>query len=140
MSDTRSLWLGERATTESPEWSDGRMYAIAFDLDTIACQRRYPGASWRNAYDDIRRVLEEYGFRGQQGSVYYSSHAKSVRVVQTVLAIQNRYPWFREVVRDLRMLRIEENDDLLPLLGQPELPLSKSSTGRESDASKRGMH
>jgi virulence-associated protein VapD len=108
---------------DGPAWSEGRMYAIAFDFNTAACQSRYPGADWKSAYRDVQRVLEAYGFWSQQGSVYYSKHATAVKVIQAVLAVQAKHPWFREVVRDLRMLRIEENDDLLPLLGQPELPL-----------------
>lgn len=122
-------WSRERgvaALTETQEWSDGRMYAIAFDLDTSSCQRLYPGSDWKHAYRDIQTVLTEFGFWGMQGSVYYSQHAKSVKVFQTIVALQERHPWFRSVVRSLRMLRIDENDDLLPILGQPELPLSPS--------------
>jgi virulence-associated protein VapD len=45
----------------------------------------------------------------------------------TVLAVQEvskRYSWFRVAVRDIRMLRIEENNDLMPAVGgYGELPL-----------------
>lgn len=118
--------------SEQPTWSDDRMYAIAFDLDTAACERHYPGACWRNAYADIQRVLEDCGFWGQQGSVYYSNHKRMVKVWLAVEALKTKLPWFRFVVRDLRALRIEENDDLLPLLGQPELPLDKPDSRRRS--------
>lgn len=111
-------------------WSEGRMYAIAFDLDCSACKRHYPGRDWRHVYRDIQIVLNEYGFWNQQGSVYYSHHGRTVQVVKAVMALQERFPWFRSVVRDLRMLRIEENDDLKPLLGQPELPLSEKPSMR----------
>ena len=111
-------------------WSEDRMYAIAFDLDTAACERHYPGADWRSAYADIKRVLEGAGFWGQQGSIYYSNHKRAVKVFQTVMELQAKCPWFRMVVRDLRMLRIEENDDLLPILGQPELPLDDPQSRR----------
>lgn len=124
--------LGSRGPvrhSSDSRWDAGRMYAIAFDLDTDACGRLYPGADWRGAYGDIRRVLEAAGFWSQQGSVYYSNHTKVVKVWQTIMELQTKYPWFRLVVRDLRMLRIEENDDLLPLLGQPDLPLPMTGTG-----------
>jgi virulence-associated protein VapD len=114
-------------TPNASGWSEERMYAIAFDLDKAACERHYPGADWRSAYADIRRVLEEHEFWGQQGSVYYSKHSRSVRVWQAITELQRRHPWFRLVVRDVRMLRIEENDDLKPLLGQPTLPMDLPS-------------
>ena len=42
-----------------------------------------------------------------------------------VQALTKRYLWFRHVVSDIRMLRIEENNDLMPAIGQGELPLDK---------------
>ena len=124
-------YQGERSDGPlGTRWSEGRMYAIAFDLDTVACKRVYPGPDYRHAYRDIQVVLEEFGFWNEQGSVYYSSHAKSVRVAQAVIEIQRRHPWFRESVRSLRVLRIDENDDLLPLLGQPELPINQPASRR----------
>jgi virulence-associated protein VapD len=94
-----------------------RMYAIAFDLDTSQLQNEYPNASWQNAYGDIRTVLESRGFTWQQGSVYFGS--ESIDAVQCVLAAQalsQAYPWFSGCVRDIRMLRIEELNDLSPAL------------------------
>jgi hypothetical protein len=57
-------------------------------------------------------------------------------VRQAVTELQRRHPWFRNVVRDLRMLRIEENDDLLSLLGQPDLPMDLPP---RAPPSKRGL-
>lgn len=101
------------------------MYAICFDLDTDALKRHYPGAYYQNAYDDIKRLFQQHGFGRQQGSVYFAAKP-SITSVQCVLAVQDvakRYAWFRHVVRDIRMLRIEEHNDLGPVLGEPELPL-----------------
>ncbi|BBK44851.1 endoribonuclease VapD [Allostella vacuolata] len=94
------------------------MYAIAFDLDTDTLERTYHNASWRNAYEDIRRVLAEHAFDRQQGSVYFGD-AEKVDPVRCVLAVQDltrRYPWFAAAVNDIRMLRIEENNDLRPAI------------------------
>jgi virulence-associated protein VapD len=94
-----------------------RMYAIAFDLDTAQLQAEYPNASWQNAYGDIKKVLLPLGFNWQQGSVYFGG--KDMDAVKCVLAAQalsNAYPWFKNCVRDLRMLRIEELNDLSPAL------------------------
>ncbi len=102
------------------------MYAIAFDLDTEMLTTHYPGASPNNGYDDIRRVFEEFSFARQQGSVYFSqrSDASPVTCVLAVQEVVRRHPWFRLAVRDIRMLRIEENNDLMPAVGDyGDLPL-----------------
>ena len=38
------------------------MYAIAFDLDVEALKIHYHDASYNNAYEDIRKAFEGYGF------------------------------------------------------------------------------
>ncbi len=94
-------------------------YAISFDLDTQILQEVYPGASWNNAYADVRNFLEANGFTHQQGSVYFGGDA--IDVVACVVVAQNlarEFAWFEPSVRDIRMLRIEENNDLLPALKQ----------------------
>lgn len=93
------------------------MYAIVFDLDTITLEQTYPNASWRNAYSEIRRVLEDRGFEWQQGSTYFGGETISpVDCVLAVQALKREYSWFQPSVRDIRMLRIEENNDLGPAL------------------------
>ncbi|WP_235911570.1 virulence factor [Mesorhizobium xinjiangense] len=97
----------------------GRMYAITFDLDTQTLEQSYGNASWRNAYADIRNALRNHGFDWQQGSVHFGD--ETVNAVSCVLAVQDltrRFPWFRPSVRDMRMLRIEENNDLGPAIEQ----------------------
>lgn len=93
------------------------MYAIVFDLDTQVLQATYRNASWNNAYVDVRRVLEQRGFEWQQGSTYFGNDR--VTAVDCVLAVQQLkrdYEWFGPSVLDIRMLRIEENNDLSPAL------------------------
>ncbi|MCU4118413.1 virulence factor [Variovorax sp. N23] len=95
----------------------GRMYAIAFDLDTQVLQGAYPGPSYTNAYGEIKKILVSKGFAWQQGSVYFGN--ETITAVQCVLAAQAlsaTLPWFKASVRDLRMLRIEELNDLTPAL------------------------
>jgi virulence-associated protein VapD len=90
-------------------------FAIAFDLDTKTLQDSYPNASWQNAYFDIERALREHGFTRRQGSVYFGD--ERVDVVSCQLAVQElavEYDWFAPSVRDIRMLRIEDNNDLMP--------------------------
>lgn len=96
------------------------MYAIVFDLEMASLSEAYPNDSFKNAYADIRKVLvDEYGFEWQQGSTYFGG--KDVDAVTCVLASQelaSRYDWFASSVRDIRMLRIEENNDLLPAVNR----------------------
>ena len=92
-------------------------YAIAFDLDTDTLKQSYPNPSFTNAYGDIRKILEPLGFTWQQGSVYFGG--PKIDPVTCVLAAQSlsrTYPWFKNSVRDMRMLRIEEVSDLKPAL------------------------
>lgn len=92
-------------------------YAVAFDLDTTILKATYPNPSWNNAYGDIRKVIEPLGFAWQQGSMYFGND--KVNAVTCVLAAQqlsSTYSWFKASVRDIRMLRIEEMNDLMPAL------------------------
>jgi virulence-associated protein VapD len=91
------------------------MFAITFDMDTSALQASYHNASWQNAYNDIANTLRRYGFTRQQGSVYFGD--ETVDAVRCVLAVQDlskTYVWFSAAIRDVRMLRIEDNNDLMP--------------------------
>jgi virulence-associated protein VapD len=94
------------------------MYAIAFDLDTETLQKTYGTPSYNNAYQDIRDVLtQKHGFKWQQGSVYFGGD--TVNAVSCVIAsidLARTYNWFTASVRDIRMLRIEENIDLKPAI------------------------
>ena len=94
------------------------VYAIACDMDVDSLRARYSDP-YNNAYTEIRRVLQELGFRWQQGSVYFGGD--EVNAVTCVLAAQDlarRLPWFAASVRDIHMLRIEELNDLMPAVQQ----------------------
>lgn len=91
------------------------MYAIAFDLDTATLKASYHNESWQNAYNDISKALRGHGFDRTQGSVYFGN--ETVDAVTCVLAVQqltSDFQWFAPSVRDIRMLRIEDNNDLRP--------------------------
>jgi virulence-associated protein VapD len=92
----------------------GRVYAFAFDVDIEQLRANY-GEPYNNAYLEIRRVLQRHGFAWQQGSVFFGG--ESVTAVTCVLAaigLAQSLPWFAASVRDIRMLRIEELNDLMP--------------------------
>lgn len=96
------------------------MYAITFDFNVEILKEKYRNPSYNNAYADVRKVLtEEYGFSWTQGSVYFGD--ESVNAVACVMAVQDlqgRFDWFEPSVRDIRMLKIDDNNDLGPAIGR----------------------
>ena len=103
---------------DHPLSTEGRMYAIAFDMDIESLRQNY-GDPYNNAYLEVRRVLQRHGFTWQQGSVYFGG--PEINAVTCVLAAQDlarSLPWVAASVRDIRMLRIEELNDLMPAVQQ----------------------
>ena len=97
------------------------MYAIVFDFDTQTLEQTYPNASWRNAYTDVRNFLGDRGFEWKQGSTYFGDDTvDAVKCVTAVQRLSRKYDWFKASVRDVRMLRIEENNDLMTALDDSE--------------------
>jgi virulence-associated protein VapD len=83
---------------------EGRVYAIS---------------PYNNAYLEIRRVLQRHGFAWQQGSVYFGGpDITAVTCVLAAMDLAHSLPWFAASVRDIRMLRIEELNDLMPAVQQ----------------------
>ncbi|MGI8979107.1 MAG: virulence factor [Pirellulaceae bacterium] len=94
------------------------MYAIAFDMDIDSLRIHY-GDPYNNAYAEIRKVLQSHGFNWQQGSVYFGGeNINAVTCVLAAIDVSNQLPWFAPSVRDIRMLRIEELNDLMPAVQQ----------------------
>jgi virulence-associated protein VapD len=103
------------AVSQALHLSGGKpMYAIAFDMDIESLRVHY-GDPYNGAYVEIRKVLQRHGFNWQQGSVCFGGEA--INAVTCVLAAQDlsrQLPWFSASVRDIRMMRIEELNDLMP--------------------------
>ncbi len=119
------IHLGLRGITKT---TGKPMYAIAFDMDIESLRSQY-GDPYNNAYTEIRRLLQQHGFRWQQGSVYFGGD--EINAVTCVLAAQHlarQLPWFAASVRDIRMLRIEEMNDLMPAVQL--IPRSENSMGQ----------
>lgn len=101
-----------------PSNLDKPMYAIAFDMDIESLRANY-GDPYNNAYLEIRKVLQRHGFTWQQGSVYFGGEAiNAVTCVLAAIDVAQQLPWFTASVRDIRMLRIEELNDLMPAVQQ----------------------
>lgn len=104
------------------------MYAIVFDLDTNTLKDVYPGPSGNNAYNEVRSFLAARGFDWQQRSTYFGND--TVDAVTCVLAVQDmaqKLEWFAVSVRDIGMLRIEENNDLIPAVARRSIQPSKAN-------------
>ena len=93
-------------------------YAILFDLDTNCLTECNPDTTYYGVYNkEVRDFLMDRGFKWTQGSVYFGD--ETITAVKCVLVVQElgkQFPWFTACVKDLRMLRVEENNDLLPAL------------------------
>ena len=116
------------STLPSPEDFDSitakeeRVYAIAFDVDIDSLKTNYADP-YNNAYYEIRRVLQRHGFSWQQGSVYFGGpKINAVTCVLAAMDLARSLPWFAVSVKDIRMLRIEELNDLMPAVQQAAQP------------------
>lgn len=95
---------------------EGTVYAVAFDMDIEQLRVHY-GDPYNNADVEIRKVLEGHGFQWQQGRVYFGGASVSAAsVMVAVIDLTTQLPWFAASVRDIRMLRIEELNDLMPVV------------------------
>ena len=74
---------------------------IAFDLDTNQLKKYYPNENWKNAYRDIKRVMEANGFTWRQGSIYISeSGISSAFATKVVEELPKKLPWTNICMRD----------------------------------------
>ncbi|GAA9340995.1 endoribonuclease VapD [Helicobacter pylori] len=91
------------------------MYAVTFDLDTNFLNENAVNLS--KVYSDIAKFMEQHGFKWQQGSVYFGDETiNAVTCVATVQILAKQIPSFAVCVKDVRMLKIEENNDLMPAI------------------------
>jgi virulence-associated protein VapD len=112
--DARSTPI--RPGLPAPFKREGTVYAIAFDMDIEQLRVHY-GDPYNNAYLEIRRILERHHFQWQQGSVYFGDATVTTATVMiAVIDLTTQLPWFAACVRDIRMLRIEELNDLMPVV------------------------
>ena len=88
-------------------------YAIAFVLDADTLSKTYTRGNQAKAYAEIEDTLRSYGFSRQQGSVY---KVDAVRTVMAARRLATKHVWFAASVRDIRMLRIEDDNDLMPAI------------------------
>ena len=80
---------------------------IAFDLDTKALEKYYPGQHWRGSYEIIKRHMLKNDFEWLQGSVYVSARPMSSAETTRILgSLVKRNPWLNLCMRDCREANI----------------------------------
>lgn len=95
------------------------MYAVAFDLDIESLKKSYHVPSYENAWGDIRKFMESKGFQWQQRSLYFGGETvNAVTCVITIVELSKKFPWLSKSVKDIRMLRIDEFNDLMAAVHQ----------------------
>ncbi|UZF08149.1 virulence factor [Riemerella anatipestifer] len=93
------------------------MYAILFELDTNCLNDNYEGNTYHNSYKLVNDFMIEKRFHLEaRKCLLGGANIDAVTCVLVVQKLSKKYPWFSNCVKDVRMLRIEENNDLLPAI------------------------
>jgi len=85
------------------------MYAVAFDLVVADTEQHHPKGV-EQAYSDIGSILNQYGFRRVQGSLYVTDNEDMANLFLVVQSLRSQV-WFPKSVRDIRAFRIEQWSD-----------------------------
>ena len=95
------------------------MYAIAFDFDTKKLEKQF-GPSYTNKYKEIETFFNEHHFHWKQGSLYYGDLDRSKvdmpKTFAMLTKLSRTFPWFKDCVRDVRILTIQDDDNLIDYL------------------------
>ena len=98
--------------TQQPAIATPSRYAICIDLDPGVLAQIY-GPSWQAAYSDVTRFLAEHGFVRRYGTVYFGNDTiVAVHCMMVVQQLALEFDWFAPAASDVRMIRIEGNNDL----------------------------
>jgi virulence-associated protein VapD len=101
--------LGE---TQQPAIATPSRYAICIDLDPGVLAQIY-GPGWETAYTDVTRFLAEHGFVRRYGTVYFGDGTiVAVHCMMVVQQLALQFAWFAPAASDVRMIRIEGNNDM----------------------------
>lgn len=87
-------------------------YLITFDMNTKCLTENYPSNNQSNACTDIKQVLESYGFKSIQESVYKGQ--EGISEAHGTLAIQEltaTLDWFYSCVSNIKFYRLESELD-----------------------------
>jgi len=84
---------------------------------TYAILARLDGPHQTTRSTQIALALAEFGFTRQQDGLYVGDASmNAVHCITTVQKVARRLEWFSEAARTLRLLRIDEDTDLMPAI------------------------
>ncbi len=102
----------EHDGSQDPATRPPSRYAICVELDPGVLAQVY-GPSWQNAYADVSRFLAEHGFVRRYGTVYFGDDTiVAVHCMMVAQRLALAFDWFAPAASDVRMIRIEGNNDL----------------------------
>ena len=111
--------------------------AINFDLDTHQLKEHYPGRSYRQAYDDLRRFFKQHGFSHRQGSGYISDEKLSTADIYDLMDdLTQRFTWIGVCVNKIDVTDSGRQHDLTELLKPAEELHLESSILLEAEGEK----
>lgn len=91
--------------------------ALNFDLDTHQLKVHYPGANYRQAYDDLRRFFKRHQFSHRQGSGYLSDNTLTTADIYDLMdELSQQLPWIGDCVNKIDVTNIGRQHDLTDLL------------------------
>ena len=95
--------------------------ALNFDMDTHQLKAHYPGANYRQAYDDLRRFFKRHGFSHRQGSGYLSDQRLGTADIFDLMdELSRQFPWAADCVRRIDVTNVGRQHDLTELLRPAE--------------------
>lgn len=95
--------------------------ALNFDLATKQLKEHYPGANYRQAYDDLRRFFNRHHFSHRQGSGYISDDKLSTADIYDLMdELSRQYPWLGICVSKIDVTNVGRQHDLIELLKPTE--------------------
>ena len=95
--------------------------ALNFDMDTHQLKVHYPGANYRQAYDDLRRFFKRHGFSHRQGSGYLSDQRLGTADIFDLMdELGRQFPWAADCVRRIDVTNVGRQHDLTELLRPAE--------------------
>lgn len=91
--------------------------ALNFDLDTHRLKQYYPGANYRQSYDDLRRFFRSHHFSHRQGSGYISEIKLSTADIYDLMdELIQQFSWLGDCVNKIDVTNIGRQHDLTELL------------------------
>lgn len=95
--------------------------ALNFDLDTHQLKAHYPGANYRQAYDDLRSFFKRHQFSHRQGSGYISDARLSTADIYDLMdELGQTLPWIGDCVNKIDVTNVGRQHDLTELLKPAE--------------------